>query len=186
MDKMNRLNMNFRNNSLLTLIKPFEASRVIVSCISQSFKQVNLRFTHQNTYSWPNTLSRKRKIVYVISGITIWAFVLGVSFNYQRYCSPVISYLMYELKRSPTVETYLGKNIDFSSKWPWIYGKINNVKGHINISFRVSGSKDSAIVKFKSVRKEKGVDWVTLEWTISPSKNHEEISLLDELNLLSK
>ncbi|QSL66041.1 hypothetical protein MERGE_003178 [Pneumocystis wakefieldiae] len=178
--------MNFRNHRLLTLIKPFGTLGATVSCISQSFRHVNRRFTHQTIYSWPNTLSQKRKIIYIISGITVWAFILCASFNYQRYSSPVVSYLIYELKRSPTAEIYLGKNINFSSKWPWIHGRINHIKGQIDISFRVSGSQDSAIVKFKSVRKGKGTDWVTLEWTMFPDKNHEKISLLDELSLLSK
>ncbi|KTW26749.1 hypothetical protein T552_02753 [Pneumocystis carinii B80] len=183
---MNYLYMNFRNHSLFTLVKPFGILRRTVTCISQSTKQVNQRFRYQTTYSSPNILSQKRKIIYVIAGITIWGLVLGVSFNYQRYCSPVISYLMYQLKRSPTAEIYLGKNINFSSKLPWIHGRINHVKGRIDISFRVSGSEDSAIVKFKSVRKEKSTDWVVLEWTVSPNKNCKEISLLDELTLLNK
>ncbi|KAG4305349.1 hypothetical protein PORY_001519 [Pneumocystis oryctolagi] len=138
------------------------------------------------TQSWPVMLSKKRIFVYSAAGVAVWVFALGLSFNHQRFISPVVSYLIYQLKCSPIAQSYLGENIDFTCKWPWISGEINYLKGRIDLSFRVGGSQyieDRATVKFKSVRKSSNSEWITLVWAIFPDKSSQEVSLLQELSL---
>ena len=59
------------------------------------------------------------------------------------------------LRRSqPSIEL-LGKDIDYSSSWPWIWGKLNTVQGIINIEFSVKGSKGNGVVKLNATRESK-------------------------------
>lgn len=82
---------------------------------------------------------------------------MGVStlaiFNYQKSNSSVVSSTLYALRTNDGARDLLGDEVYFASKVPWIRGELNQLHGRIDISFWVKGSKQSALMRFKSVRK---------------------------------
>ncbi|KAL1577418.1 hypothetical protein MEW_03568 [Candida albicans P60002] len=95
--------------------------------------------------------NRRYLLIYGI-GITLSCIAI---FNYEKTQSPIITSSLYFLRRSqPSIEL-LGKDIDYSSSWPWIWGKLNTVQGIINIEFSVKGSKGNGVVKLNATRESK-------------------------------
>ncbi|KAG5439054.1 hypothetical protein PCK2_000899, partial [Pneumocystis canis] len=115
--------------------------------------------------------SKKKIFIYALTGISAWVLILELSFNHQRFASPIVSHLIYQLKHNPVVQEHLGENIDFINRWPWISGEINYLKGCIDLSFRICGSQDKATVKFKSIRRKRNSEWAVVEWGIYLDKH---------------
>ncbi len=99
-------------------------------------------------------------------------------FNYQKSSSPVITSTMYALRTSPKAREYLGDEIYFKSRVPWIWGEMNQLHGKIDIQFEVKGTKTSGTMRFKSFRKKRAGMFETTEWSIE-TKDGEIIDLLD-------
>ncbi|KAG5437948.1 hypothetical protein PCANB_000294 [Pneumocystis canis] len=178
--KMSCLNPGFRTYRLLRSSLFFSTFRTVVFPTSLLQKVPGRWINQYPIISLPIKSSKKKILIYALAGISVWVLVLELSFNHQRSVSPIVSHLIYELKHNSAVQKYLGENIDFIGRWPWISGEINYLKGCIDLSFRICGSQDKATVKFKSIRRKRNSEWVVVEWGICPDKNHQEISLLDE------
>ncbi|KAK5946959.1 cytochrome oxidase assembly protein 1 [Knufia obscura] len=88
-------------------------------------------------------------------------------FNYQKSSSSTVSSILYALRTSPTVRELLGDEIYFNSKIPWISGELNQLHGHIDISFWVKGTKGVGLVRFVSVRRRRDGYFETLEWSLT-------------------
>ncbi|KAG5520012.1 hypothetical protein PMAC_001088 [Pneumocystis sp. 'macacae'] len=179
------LRIGFRSYRLPLSFPFLTVSKMPLWGTSLLFNHFGKRYNNYLTMqSLPVTLSKKKIFLYFVIGGTVWVLIIGLSFNHQRLDSPIVSHLMYQLKHSSIAQSYLGKNIDFAYKWPWVSGEINYIKGRINLSFRVNGSQDKATIKFKSIRKGKNSEWMILEWVICPDKCSQEISLLEQSDLL--
>lgn len=91
--------------------------------------------------------------------IPIFAVVMGISmgaiFNYQKQSSSVVTSTMYALRTNPTARELLGDEVYFASQVPWIRGEMNQLHGRIDIRFWVKGTKQKALMRFKSVRKQR-------------------------------
>jgi len=61
---------------------------------------------------------------------------------------------------------------------PWIWGKMNQLHGLIDIKFEVKGSKNQATMTFTSHRPTRRGMFVTTEWSLL-TKDGEKIDLLD-------
>lgn len=85
---------------------------------------------------------------------------------------------MYALRTSPKAREYLGDEIYFYSKMPWIWGEMNQLHGRIDIKFEVKGTKNSGTMRFKSHRPTRMGMFVTTEWSLT-TKDGEKIDLLD-------
>jgi len=99
-------------------------------------------------------------------------------FNYQKSSSSVVSSAMYALRTSPKAREYLGDEIYFAHKMPWIWGKMNQLHGEIDIHFEVKGTKNSGTMRFKSFRATRMGVFETTEWSLE-MKNGEKLDLLD-------
>jgi cytochrome c oxidase assembly factor 1 len=99
-------------------------------------------------------------------------------FNYQKSSSSVVSSTMYALRTSPKAREYLGDEIYFAHKMPWIWGEMNQLQGRIDIKFAVKGKKNSGTMKFKSFRATRMGMFETTEWSLE-TKDGEKIDLLD-------
>jgi len=99
-------------------------------------------------------------------------------FNYQKSSSSVVSSTLYALRTSPKAREYLGDEIYFAHKMPWIWGEINQLHGRINIQFQVKGNKASGTMKFTSFRPTRMGMFETTEWSLE-TKDGEKIDLLD-------
>jgi cytochrome c oxidase assembly factor 1 len=106
-------------------------------------------------------------------------------FNYQKSSSSVVSSTLYALRTSPSAREYLGDEIYFANKMPWIWGEMNQLHGRINIHFEVMGKKNKGTMKFTSHRKTRQGMFETTEWSLETYELDEQgkrkkIDLLDE------
>ena len=85
---------------------------------------------------------------------------------------------MYALRTSPKAREYLGDEIYFAHKMPWIWGEMNQLHGRINIQFEVKGKKNSGTMRFKSFRATRMGMFETTEWSLE-TRDGEKIDLLD-------
>lgn len=99
-------------------------------------------------------------------------------FNYQKSSSSVVSSTMYALRTSPKAREYLGDEIYFYSKMPWIWGEMNQLHGRIDIHFEVKGKKNSGTMRFTSHRPTRMGTFTTTEWSLQ-TKDGGKIDLLD-------
>ena len=99
-------------------------------------------------------------------------------FNYQKSSSSVVSSTMYSLRTSPKAREYLGDEIYFAYKMPWIWGEMNQLHGRIDIRFEVKGTKNSGTMRFKSFRRTRMGMFETAEWSLE-TKDGRKIDLLD-------
>lgn len=49
----------------------------------------------------------------------------------------------------------LGDEIYYRDQFPWIWGQLNQLHGRIDIQFGVKGTRSSAMMRFKSERRER-------------------------------
>ena len=87
-------------------------------------------------------------------------------FNYQKSSSSVVSSTLYALRTSPKAREYLGNEIYFANKMPWIWGEMNQLHGRINISFEVMGDKNKGTMTFTSHRPTRMGMFETTEWSL--------------------
>ncbi|EHK16015.1 uncharacterized protein TRIVIDRAFT_130884, partial [Trichoderma virens Gv29-8] len=88
-------------------------------------------------------------------------------FNYQKSSSPIISSTLYALRTSPEANRLLGDEIYFKHQIPWISGEMNQVKGRIDISFSVRGSKAAGVMRFASFRPSNKALFETTTWSLT-------------------
>lgn len=84
--------------------------------------------------------------------VIIVVSALGI-FNYQKASSSIVNSTLYALRTSEAGREALGEEIYFRDKFPWIWGKMNQLHGRINISFAVKGTKGKGMMKFRSERR---------------------------------
>jgi cytochrome c oxidase assembly factor 1 len=86
---------------------------------------------------------------------------------------------MYALRTSPKAREFLGDNIYFAHKMPWIWGEMNQLHGRIDIHFEVKGNKNQGTMRFRSFRRggRSGM-FETDVWSLE-GQNGEVIDLLD-------
>ena len=86
------------------------------------------------------------------------AIIVGsalVLFNYERQSSSVVTSTLYALRTSELARNELGDEIYFRDKFPWIWGKMDQLHGKINIQFGVKGTRGRGVVKFHCVRPQR-------------------------------
>lgn len=99
-------------------------------------------------------------------------------FNYQKSSSSVVSSTLYALRTSPKAREYLGDEIYFAHKMPWIWGEMNQLHGRIDIHFEVKGNANSGTMRFTSHRPTRRGMFITTEWSLV-TKDGVKIDLLD-------
>lgn len=99
-------------------------------------------------------------------------------FNYQKSSSSVVSSSMYALRTSEKAREYLGDEIYFANKMPWIWGEMNQLHGRIDIKFEVMGKKNRGTMRFKSFRPTRMGLFETTEWSLETTDG-KIIDLLD-------
>lgn len=93
---------------------------------------------------------------------------LAIIFNYEKTENPIISDTLYQLRKSPITNEWLGDNIEFDGIVPWVYGKLNPVAGKINITFYIKGSKNqSGMVRLVADRENRHDEFLIHEWSLT-------------------
>ncbi|RYO89670.1 hypothetical protein DL766_004066 [Monosporascus sp. MC13-8B] len=102
--------------------------------------------------------------------LPVFALVIAASsvaiFNYQKLSSPVVASTMYALRTSQRARDYLGDEVQFRRQIPWISGTMNQLRGVIDISFAVKGTRGSGTMRFASHRPSPRAMFETTEWTL--------------------
>ncbi|CAO3634410.1 unnamed protein product [Cunninghamella blakesleeana] len=127
----------------------------------------------------PAPSQKSRRPLYIggaIIGTAVWIVGLSSALNYQRLSSSVVSGTLFMVRYDPRVIELVGDNVDYADYWPWIGGTVNHLKGKVDISFDITGSKgERAQVKFTSQRR--GHVWYTLEFTVKRLSDGEVIDI---------
>lgn len=114
--------------------------------------------------------------------VPIFLVVLGAStlalFNYQKSSTSVVSSTLYALRVHPEARQLLGDEITYKYKIPWINGKLSQLHGDIDISYKVKGTKGEGLLRFKSVRRTRMGMFETLRWDLIMDDGR-QIVLLD-------
>ncbi|KAI0402101.1 DUF1783-domain-containing protein [Xylaria palmicola] len=87
-------------------------------------------------------------------------------FNYQKLSSPVVSSTLYALRTNRRARELLGDEIYFRRQIPWISGEMNQLRGRIDISFAVKGTRGEGVMRFASVRPSPRGMFETTEWSL--------------------
>lgn len=112
-------------------------------------------------------LNRKYMIVYTI-GIIIACTLI---FNYEKTSSSVITSALYFSRKSKKLNELIGNNIDFKSKFPWISGTLNTMKGIVDINFKIKGNSDYGIILLKAKRESYNDPFKIEHFNFSMKKN---------------
>lgn len=153
----------FRTNVLRSGVRCLQTSRIVQSAATSTSTSTGFNDPTKK-HTVPVTVDRelpdpfanqKKNRKYFVSyaiGITL---ACAIIFNYEKTRSPITNSTLYFLRRSALAKEHLGEGIDFRSSWPWISGPLNTVKGDIDISFVVQGSKSKGVLKLKASRDTK-------------------------------
>ncbi|KAG8958031.1 hypothetical protein FRC03_009531 [Tulasnella sp. 419] len=108
-----------------------------------------------------------------VVGVSLWAGFILYTTNQERLSSSVVRQFISKIKRSddPQVLAVLGENIELEPTWfmggkPWINGQVSMMKGNVDVSARIRGSKGAGTAYFTSIRREKGVPFIILRFKI--------------------
>ncbi|CCH43006.1 hypothetical protein BN7_2553 [Wickerhamomyces ciferrii] len=100
-------------------------------------------------------------------GFWVLMFVsAAVMFNYEKTSSPVVTTTLHFLRRSEIIREVLGSGIDFADLYPWVSGELNQVKGAVDITFDVKGSKNRGTIKLVANRNSRKEDFLIHEWSL--------------------
>ncbi|TFK36443.1 cytochrome oxidase complex assembly protein 1-domain-containing protein [Crucibulum laeve] len=104
-------------------------------------------------------------------GITGWVGFMNYVTNQEMLSSSVFRSIMRSVREDEQLQQHLGQAIRPQPEWwlngdPRIQGKINQLQGNIDVSFRIRGSKGSGTLYFTSIRKEKGVPFTILRFKV--------------------
>ncbi|KAL8679368.1 MAG: hypothetical protein Q9224_000383 [Gallowayella concinna] len=101
-------------------------------------------------------------------------------FNYQKASSSIVNATLYSLRTSETGQRELGEQIYFRDKFPWIWGKMNQLHGNIDISFAVKGTEGRGMMRFKAVRRTRMGFFETTEWSLE-MEDGRKLQLLNQV-----
>lgn len=86
----------------------------------------------------------------------VFAFLMSFAtfgiFQYEKMSSPVMNASLYYLRRNPEARDKLGKDVTYSGMFPLIWGDLNTMRGHVDISTRVEGDRAKATMYLKADR----------------------------------
>ncbi|KAI0156628.1 DUF1783-domain-containing protein [Xylariaceae sp. FL1272] len=161
----------------------------------------------QNTKSTPRTLMQRRTVVSApkpgdgplmqrradrelptikefrwSTTLPIFGLLIALSsvaiFNYQMLSSPVVASTLYSLRTNPRARALLGDEIYFKHQIPWISGEMNQVRGRIDVTFSVKGTKGVGVMRFASARPSAKGMFETTEWSLT-MEDGTRVDLLD-------
>ncbi|KAG9287952.1 hypothetical protein G9A89_017547 [Geosiphon pyriformis] len=183
--KLTSTTLHYSNSSKASTTRLDLPTKPHSSSFSFTFKRASLSTTptkpphklHKPTHArtprpLPNPPSRTRYFVYATLGISAWIVAIAVAWNHERQSTSAIQGSLFNLRYNSEVRHILGENIGFASSWPWISGKVNNLKGRIDARYRVKGDKGTGIVHFHSIRRNAGKEWEVIDFSLTTEDGH--------------
>ncbi|KAF8163761.1 cytochrome oxidase complex assembly protein 1-domain-containing protein [Crassisporium funariophilum] len=119
----------------------------------------------KTTSGWPLLLGA------LVAGVSGWAVFMTFATNQEKLSSSVYRSIVRALKADLQLREVLGEAIRPQPEWwlngdPYVSGKISQLQGNIDVSFRIRGSKGPGTVYFTSIRKEKGIPFTVLRFRV--------------------
>ncbi|KAI5955405.1 hypothetical protein CANMA_004622 [Candida margitis] len=158
---INRLGSVFKSTSF---VRSLNRPSLLLQEIRKSPQQATQSSKIKPIYKPPVTIDRElpdpfvkrdeNRRYFVFYSIAL-VVTCAVIFNYEKSSSPIINSSLYFLRRSTIAQDALGKDIEFASSWPWIWGKLNTVQGVIDVKFKVKGNEQKAWVLLNASRESK-------------------------------
>ncbi|KJA17900.1 hypothetical protein HYPSUDRAFT_45741 [Hypholoma sublateritium FD-334 SS-4] len=104
-------------------------------------------------------------------GVGGWVAFMTVANNQEKLSSSVFRSIVRALKADEQLREVLGEAIRPQPEWylngdPLVNGRISQLQGNIDVSFRIRGSKGSGTLYFTSIRKEKGIPFTVLRFRV--------------------
>ncbi|OLY78947.1 Cytochrome c oxidase assembly factor 1 [Smittium mucronatum] len=112
--------------------------------------------------------NRRKFIAFLIASVITWGLGLKFAFNYSKLSSSSVTAATFIARNDDEVIEKLGTNVDTPSMFTEIKGKVNNVRGDIDIEYDISGSKKIvAKIILKSHRDQNNKNtWTTDEFYV--------------------
>ncbi|KAF8237085.1 DUF1783-domain-containing protein [Tricholoma matsutake] len=104
-------------------------------------------------------------------GISAWGVFMVVVTNQEKISSSVVKQIMRSVREDARLKEVLGEAMRPQPEWwlngdPKIHGRISQLQGNVDVSFRIKGSKGSGTLYFTSIRKEKGLPFTILRFKV--------------------
>ncbi|CAH1761102.1 7659_t:CDS:2 [Entrophospora sp. SA101] len=119
---------------------------------------------------------KAKRVFYGVVGVSMWIVATVCFFNYERVNNNIIQTSLLHIKKNPLAIETLGNNIGFSSSWPWVIGKVNILKGKVDVKYSVKGNKAKGKIHFRAIRIPLERNWKVLEFSLT--KDNGEVVLL--------
>ncbi|KAJ2340771.1 cytochrome oxidase assembly protein 1 [Coemansia erecta] len=117
----------------------------------------------------PLPRSRKRELgIFVAVAAVTWGLGTIIAFNYQRMTSTPVTAALFTARHNEDVVRELGRQLNFTSSFPWISGDISHLKGFVDADFDVVGDKGIVghlVLKSRRTGKQNG-EWHTVEFYV--------------------
>ncbi|KAL1761233.1 cytochrome oxidase complex assembly protein 1-domain-containing protein, partial [Schizophyllum commune] len=89
-------------------------------------------------------------LAFAAVGVVGWAVFFTYVTNQEKVTSSVVQQMLRSMKSSEELHEYMGDAIRPVPEWwlngdPWIHGRVNQINGSIDLSFKIKGSKGSLI-----------------------------------------
>ncbi|KAF8889935.1 cytochrome oxidase complex assembly protein 1-domain-containing protein [Infundibulicybe gibba] len=115
--------------------------------------------------TWPTVLA------FVGLGVAGWGLFMMVATNQEKISSSVVRQIMRSVREDAQLKETLGEAIRPQPEWwlngdPRIHGRISQLQGNVDVSFRIRGSKGSGTLYFTSIRKDKGLPFSILRFKV--------------------
>ncbi|KAJ2162639.1 cytochrome oxidase assembly protein 1 [Coemansia sp. RSA 552] len=118
----------------------------------------------------PQPKSRKREIgLFVAFAAVTWGLGTVIAFNYQRMTSTPVTAALFTARHNEEVCRVFGKQLNFTSAFPWISGDISHLKGFVDVEFDVTGDTGVVghlVLRSRRAGKQNG-DWHTVDFYVS-------------------
>ncbi|KAG6915824.1 hypothetical protein DXG01_009657 [Tephrocybe rancida] len=107
----------------------------------------------------------------LILGVGTWAAFMAYVTNQEKISSSVVRQIMRSVRDDARLKEVVGDAIRPQPEWwlngdPVIHGKISQLQGNVDVSFRIKGSKGFGTLYFTSIRKDKGLPFTILRFKV--------------------
>ncbi|KAF5387025.1 hypothetical protein D9615_002060 [Tricholomella constricta] len=151
---------------------PPPRSEPVVETFSSTSRPRPYYAKHPPTRELPRIKKRWPVLVgAVVFGIAGWAAFMAYVTNQEKISSSVVRQIMRSVREDSQLREVLGVAIRPQPEWwlngdPMINGRISQLQGNVDVSFRIKGSKGAGTLYFTSIRKDKGLPFTILRFKV--------------------
>ncbi|KAJ2559166.1 cytochrome oxidase assembly protein 1 [Coemansia sp. RSA 1933] len=134
----------------------------------------NPAFAIERELPLPKSNKREIAIFAVVAAVT-WGLGSVIAFNYQRISSTPVTAALFTARHNEEVREAFGTQLNFTSAFPWISGKVTHLKGIVDVNFDVVGSKGVVgrlvLISRRPSNSQNG-EWKTMDFYVETPDGH--------------